>query len=200
MTAEKTEAGKNPAERRGLFTPAARINAGNPWGLLLCVLLLTLTIAGGPGRLAGSENTAKYAGTYRIKDWESLQSKQIYHFVYLHPDGVFILAAEWPGNESSRFYGEWTVSGNMLYMSGNGVVKSNQGNWNTEYGRSFRIVLDGTQVKLDPVPEKNRFGLMGWPTPFLFHRAKPEINLPAKEFPATEPDLLTWIRQNLTPP
>jgi len=139
----------------------------------------------------------KYAGTYRIEGWEDLEHKQIYHFFYLHPEGVFLLAGEWPGNESSRFQGEWKVEGDQLTLTGKGRVKTNQGAWSTNFSRVFRIVVRSEGFQLVPVLEKNRFGLMGWPNPFQYYRPRPAVNLPKAEFPSEEAGLLEWINKRL---
>jgi len=166
----------------------AYIGSIAPW-LLLAALLFALPQA------AGAQN--KYSGTYRIEGWENLEKSQVFHFFYLHPDGVFLLAGEWPENETSRFQGRWKVEGDLLILKGNGRVKTNQGNWTAEYSRTFRIQVQSDGFKLSPVPEKNRFGLMGWPNAFRFYRPRPAINLPKAEFPADEAELLEWINKRL---
>ncbi|NIR97065.1 MAG: hypothetical protein GWO03_03045, partial [Gammaproteobacteria bacterium] len=42
---------------------------------------------------------------------------------------------------------------------------------------------------LEPEPLKNRYGLMGWPNPFLFHRSRPAPNLPGQALP-TDPEAM----------
>ena len=157
-------------------------------------LLLAALILSAPGAAWAQ---SKYAGTYRIEGWEELETRNVYHFFYLHPDGVFLLAGEWPGNETSRFQGQWRLEEDRLILKGNGRVKTNQGNWTAEYSRTFRIVIQPDGFQLVPVPEKNRFGLMGWPNPFRYYRPRPAVNLPKAEFPSEEGELLDWIKKRL---
>jgi len=87
-----------------------------------------LLLSGAP--LHAQQRTApeKFAGTYRIAQWKSLQGKQLFHFFYLHPSGMFLLAAEWPGVETSRAVGEWYVAGDRLHLGRQARVETNQGN------------------------------------------------------------------------
>ncbi|MDH5753568.1 MAG: hypothetical protein OEZ59_14250, partial [Deltaproteobacteria bacterium] len=74
-----------------------------------------------------------------------------------------------------------------------GQVKTNQGEWKSNYVRVFRIEVPATGVLLRPVPEKNRFGVMGWPDPFLFFRSQPWPNLPGVELPTDPAEMLAYI-------
>lgn len=143
------------------------------------------------------ENTvnaqSKFSGTYRIQSWRDLEKSRVYQYFYLHPQGKFLLAAEWPGNESSRFVGRWSVSGDFLSLRGKGWVNTNQGKWNAAYQRTFKIESLPTGIRLVPQPEKNRFGLMGWPDPFVFYRNNPVSNLPGVNLPADEAGTLALI-------
>ena len=139
----------------------------------------------------------KFSGTYRIEGWEALEKQALRHFFYLHPEGVFLLAAEWPGNETSRIVGNWSVAGTRMSLAGKGEVKTNQGNWTVTYLRTFDILVTERGFRLKPIPEKNRFGLMGWPNQFVFYRPRPDVNLEQAEFPEDESQLLAWIKARM---
>jgi hypothetical protein len=175
-------------------------------------VLLALWLAGGSAAVAAEpppaesppaesppaeSPPAKYAGTYRIESWQSLEASGIHQFFYLHPSGVFVLAAEWPGNESSRFVGEWSVNGDRLYLEGRGDVKTYQGAWRTPFTRTYRISVLPNGFQLSPVLGKNRYGLMGWPEPYRYYRPQPAPNLPGAKIPAEADALLAWIKARL---
>lgn len=171
---------KPPGGRPTLFRIALPVFALLAAGLLL---------VGGQGdaRAQGAADVPnKYAGTYRIETWQSLQSSGMHHFFYLHPGGGFLLGAEWPGNESSTISGTWSVSGNLLYLNGKADVRTNQGNWVTVFQRTFKVHVGENGFRLVPLPEKNRFGMMGWPNAFEYFRRDPAPNLPGRKLPATE--------------
>lgn len=152
-----------------------------------------------PGAVASALGAPleKYAGTYRISGWEALASRTLHHFFYLHPDGRFLLAGEWPGNEHSRFAGAWSVSGDRLYLNGQGEVNTNQGAWRAEFSRTFRIRVEGAEFVLNPEPAKNRYGLMGWPNAFRFYRRQPAPNLPGVALPADAAGMAQYIAKFL---
>lgn len=149
---------------------------------------------GAAPRPAAAAPPAALAGTYRIENWQALQERGLYHFFYLHPQGRFLLAAAWPGHETSRFAGTWRVRNGRLSLRGRGWVETNQGDWRTDFARAFRVRRDGGTVRLEPVPRKNRYGLMGWPDAFVRHSADPAPNLPRGDLPADAAALLERIR------
>lgn len=149
--------------------------------VLACVLVALPLL--GPVGAAQVQAPAKYAGTYRIADWRKLEARGLHHFFYLHPDGRFLLAASWPGNEHSRFAGTWSVTGDRLHLNGRGRVETNQGDWQTAFQRTYRIRVGERGFVLKPEPQKNRYGLLGWPDSFHFHRRLPAPNLPDVELP-----------------
>lgn len=152
--------------------------------LLMCMLVaLALLAVPAPGRPALAEAPAKYVGTYRIEDWRALEKRGLHHFFYLHADGRFLLAASWPGHERSQFVGTWSVTEDRLHLNGAGQVSTNQGDWRTEFSRTYRIRLADAVFVLEPEPKKNRYGLLGWPNAFRFHRHQPDPNLPDLELP-----------------
>lgn len=150
-------------------------------------------LAAAPAAAEGSATPHKYAGTYRIEGWHDLQANGLYHFFYLHPNGHFLLAGEWPKNERSHFVGTWTVSGDKLYLSGRGAVDTNQGAWRADFSRTFRIRVGQGGFVLEPEPAKNRFGLMGWPNAYHFYRSQPVPNLPGVTLPADADGLARYI-------
>ncbi len=143
--------------------------------------------------LEAQETTSKYAGTYRIESWQDLESKNLYHFFYLHPDGNFLLGAEWPERETSRAVGSWRVDGNHLSMTGQVAVKTNQGHWRVPFTRTFKIIVKPNGIGLEPMPRKNRYGLLGWPDSYFFFRTLPSSSLPSGEIPQTEKNIRAMI-------
>lgn len=135
----------------------------------------------------------KFAGTYRIENWQALQAQELYHFFYLHRSGKFLLAAEWPGVETSRAVGAWYVAGGRLHLGGRTRVETNQGSWQVPYQRTFVISVGDHGFRLKPVPEKNRFGLLGWPDAYVYYRDQPAPNLPSGEMPTTTEGMLQRI-------
>ena len=129
-------------------------------------------------------------GTYRIDKFQSRQESGLYHFFYLHPNGTFLLAAEWKDYEHSRIGGQWALNGDRLVLQGHGTVETNKGNWTVDYQRTFVVSLADGHTRLVPIPEKNRFGLMGWPDGFTHVDDKPQSNLPNNKLPADEAGLL----------
>ncbi len=142
---------------------------------------------------ARNPSLEKFSGTYRIEGWRDFQEKGLYHFFYLHPGGYFYLAAEWGGRENSRFAGTWNFTGDRIYLTGRGEVETNQGNWKVPFHRSFVVQVHDMGYRIVPKPEKNRYGLMGWPNAFRFYRRNPEPNLPAGKLPADKAALLEKI-------
>jgi len=159
---------------------------------------LWLAVVALPGARAAEANPPeKYAGTYRIEGWRALQERHLYHFFYLQPDGRFLLAAEWPGNERSQFVGTWSVADDRLYLNGQGRVDTNQGRWSTAFERTYRIRIDPTGFVLQPEPRKNRYGLLGWPQAFRYLRAQPAPNLPGLALPDAPDAMATYIAKRL---
>jgi len=152
--------------------------------LLLALALLIPRALAAEGGLP-----AKFAGTYRIAEWRELEARGIHHFFYLHPGGRFYLAGEWPNNETSRFGGAWSVQGDRLHLVGVADVKTNQGAWRIPFQRSFRMETTADGLRLSPLPEKNRFGLMGWPNAFVHFRGTPAVNIPGGRLPVDEAGL-----------
>ena len=151
-------------------------------------------------RLLAAEVPAKHAGTYRIDTWQEMEEQKLFHFFYLHHSGDFLLAAEWPGREESRAVGTWRKDGNHLTLHGQMEVKTNKGTWKTPFNRTFKVELRDVGITLVPVLRKNRFGLLGWPNVFVFHRTAPAPNLPTIKIPKEEQALLaliTSLRQTL---
>jgi hypothetical protein len=148
--------------------------------------------------LSLGQGSASMAGTYRIDSWQSLEARGLYHFFYLDPGGRFYLAGEWPGSESSRFGGTWSVAGDLLLLTGTADVNTNQGHWTIPYHRSFRMDRSHGALQLTPLPEKNRFGLMGWPNSFVYAQPGVAMNLPAGKLPA-DPKRLVGLSEALTP-
>ena len=130
------------------------------------------------------------AGTYRIDSWRDLEARGLYHFFDLDPGGRFYLAGEWPGSETSRFGGTWSLQGDRLHLVGVADVNTSQGHWTIPFQRTFRTEGAPGAVRLTPLPEKNRFGLMGWPNAFVYLQAAPAVNLPGNALPADARDLI----------
>lgn len=151
-----------------------------------------MAAAVGPALAATDDAAARnaMAGTYRIDIWKDLEARGLYHFFYLDPGGRFYLAGEWKGSESSRFGGVWSVAGDRLQLSGTADVNTNQGHWTIPYHRTFRIDHIQDTTLLTPLPEKNRFGLMGWPNSFVRVEAGVAMNIPGGVVPADAKQIL----------
>ncbi|MBI4082295.1 MAG: hypothetical protein HY423_06755 [Candidatus Lambdaproteobacteria bacterium] len=147
---------------------------------------------------APAQGPGKYAGTYRIEGWEAMERQGMYHFLYLHPAGGFLLAGEWRDRESSRATGSWEGSRERIELTGTVQVRTNRGSWRVPFARSLRVELDANGLRLIPIPEKNRFGMLGWPNAFRYYRALPTPNIPGADLPSGEDELLELIRS--TPP
>ncbi|HKI99428.1 MAG TPA: hypothetical protein VKB51_13225 [bacterium] len=158
--------------------------------LLLAAVLLAPLVASTPAR---AETPDRLVGTYRIQSWDALESRGLYHFFYLAPDGHFLLAAEWPGKERSHFVGTWDVNGDVVTLTGRGHVKTNEGTWDTPFQRKYRIQLEGGGFVIAPEPQKNRYGLMGWPQYYRFYRREPAPNLPDVKLPADPAAMAKYI-------
>jgi hypothetical protein len=144
------------------------------------------------------------AGTYAIAEAKDLEARTLYHFLYLHPSGRFLMAAEWPDHETSRAAGRWvattTPSGPLVTLTGTAHVATNQGTWDTDFRRTFRVEeISGsaagaaTGVRLAPQLEKNHFGMLGWPNSYVFKSAQPTPTLPGASIPADEAKLVALI-------
>ncbi len=169
--------------------PAARAAA-------LCLALplaLLLALVTRPAPLAGADVPDRYAGTYRIEGWRELEARDLHHFFYLQPDGHFLLGAEWPGKEQSLFVGTWSVADDRLTLTGAGHVQTHQGAWRTSFERTYRIRVEPTGFVLEPEPQKNRYGLLGWPQTYTFYRRQPAPNLPGAKLPADSAALAQHI-------
>jgi hypothetical protein len=124
-----------------------------------------VTIGQEPARAA--ERPARFAGDYRIDTWRSLERRGILHVFQLNEDGAFLVGAEWPDHERSRFTGTWSFSGGRIVLRGEGEVWTNQGSWQTPFLRAYAVDERESGIRLIPVPEKNRYGLVGWPNAFV---------------------------------
>ncbi|MCZ6729712.1 MAG: hypothetical protein O7C61_08380 [SAR324 cluster bacterium] len=159
------------------------------------MLAIALLVANAP--VFAQDTPPKYAGTYKIESWQDLESRKLFHFFYLQSGGAFLLGAEWPARETSRAAGEWRVSGDRLSLSGKIAVSTNKGRWQVPFRRTYLIQIGKAGISLRPIPEKNRFGLLGWPDSFLFHRTSIVPNLPGGGIP-TEPEklraLIDWLK------
>lgn len=142
-----------------LSRAAARLAA-----LLLAVPILSLAA---PTAAAAEENSDRYAGTYKIDDWRSLEKKSISHMFVLERDGRFLLGAQWSDKEENYFFGTWTLADGRISLNGIGKVRTNQGGWTTRFARTYKIGEKDGWVELTPIPEKNRYGLLGWPNAFV---------------------------------
>lgn len=132
-------------------------------------------------------------GTYAIDGAADLEALGLYHFLYLHPSGRFLMAGEWAHNESSRAAGQWTAHGGVVTLTGRARVETNQGRWDIPFRRVFRQTGTAAQTRLEPVPEKNRFGMLGWPNSYAFKSAQPEPSIPGGKIPSDEAGLLALI-------
>ena len=87
--------------------PAARLRV-SALGLALCATGLLWAALGAAQQ---PERPGRFAGTYKIDGWESLEQQEIRHVFRLQEDGQFILSGEWPDHESTRFTGTWSLAG-----------------------------------------------------------------------------------------
>ncbi|MCH8882439.1 MAG: hypothetical protein IIA41_02955 [SAR324 cluster bacterium] len=90
------------ARMDSLSRAAARLAA-----LLLAVPILSLAAS---TAAAAEEDSDRYAGTYKIDDWRSLEKKSISHMFVLERDGRFLLGAQWSDKEENYFFGTWTLA------------------------------------------------------------------------------------------
>ena len=173
----------------GLFAAGALLTAS---AFLIATAFLITTA---PEGIAASPNPI--SGAYRIEGWRGMEKRGLHHFFYLHPGGRFLLGAAWPGHETSRFVGAWSVAGARVTLKGKGRVETSQGTWTVEFLRTYRISKEKGAVRLAPIPEKNRYGLMGWPNAFRHYRDGPATNLPGADIPAGEEEILRYIERLL---
>lgn len=171
-------------------------HAARAGSLAVLALVLALPSAGAAPPNASSTGLA---GTYRIEGWQDLEARGLYHFFYLDPGGRFFLAGEWKDNESSRFGGTWSAAGETVRLTGTADVSTNQGRWTVPFQRTFRVERSAKGLRLVPVPEKNRFGLMGWPNGFVFFAPGAVVNVPGGILPA-DPQQLLRLGETLPPP
>ena len=181
-----------------LTAPSVQRRVRTGWGVTLPLLGLVLALAWlalpRPGHAAPD---APPAGSYLIEDAAALQRSGLYHFLYLHRSGEFLMAGEWAGNESSRAAGQWSVTAGELVLTGSARVETNQGRWDVPYRRVFRVESSGGTVRLVPLPEKNRFGLLGWPNAYVFASAQPTPPFPNGAVPADENRLVALLHSLL---
>ena len=152
-------------------------------GALLALTAFVIVAAQGGAILAGPA-PSKYVGSYRIENRQALETRGMFHFFYLHPEGGFLLAAEWPGRESSSAAGSWRVEQGRLMLAGWAEVRTGGDFWRVPFRRAFRIGVTGSGIRLTPIPGKNRYGLLGWPDAYLYFREAASPNLPGRNFPA----------------
>ena len=104
------------------------------------------------------------------------------------------MGAEWPGRETSRAVGDWSVNGELISLYGTINLNTNQGNWRVPFLRTYKIVVTDQGIGLKPLPRKNRYGLLGWPDKFFFFRNTPSPNLPSGELPQNKKNILAIIK------
>ena len=138
-----------------------------PGRALSIAALVLLCLAASGVRGQDSAHAARFAGAYRIDGWRSLEAKGMHHLFQLDEDGRFILSGEWPDHERSRFSGTWALSGSLIVLQGEGEVWTNQGSWRTAFLRTYAVAEQDGAIRLTPVPEKNRYGMLGWPDAFI---------------------------------
>ena len=131
---------------------------------LVAVSLLSLAAS---TAAATEEGAGRYAGTYKIDNWRSLEKDGISHMFVLERDGRFLLGAQWADKEENYFFGTWTLADEKISLNGIGNVRTNTGGWTTRFARTYKIGDKDGQVELTPIPEKNRYGLLGWPNAFV---------------------------------
>ena len=102
------------------------------------------------------------------------------HRFQLGEDGQFILGGEWADHERSRFSGTWALSGGLIVLRGEGAVWTNQGRWRTAFLRTYTVGERDGAIRLTPVPEKNRYGMLGWPDAFI-HAGLAEGKSPSQQ-------------------
>jgi len=171
--------------------PIARALAG--WAL--CALLGALPVQAAPVPAApvpAAPGPAVPVGTFAIEGAPDLEARGLYHFLYLHPSGRFLMAAEWAGHESSRAAGRWEAGASGITLTGTAHVETNQGRWDVPFRREFR--WERAAERLVPLPEKNRFGMLGWPNAYRFKSAQPVSSLPPEKLPRDEAGLLALMR------
>jgi hypothetical protein len=77
-------------------------------------------------------------------------------------------------------------------------VNTSQGHWKVPFQRTFKIERAEGALRLTPLPEKNRFGLMGWPNAFVFFERGPAVNLPGNAL-SPDPQTLMSLSEALAP-
>lgn len=179
--------------------PAGRAlrKTSGAWLLTAAVFLVAAAFLIAPVPEGSAAPPSQISGTYRIAGWRGMEKSGLHHFFYLHPSGRFLLGAAWPGHETSSFAGTWSVAGGRVTLKGKGKVETNQGNWTVEFLRTYTITKENGAFRLDPILEKNRYGLMGWPNAFRHYSNDPAPNLPGADIPAGEGEILRHIQQLL---
>lgn len=164
-------------------------------GFLLALTAFVIVAAqGGPAHARPAPS--KFVGTYRIENRQALEARGMFHFFYLHAEGGFLLAAEWPGRESSSAAGSWRVERGRLMLAGWAEVRTGGDFWRVPFRRDFRIGVTGSGIRLTPIPRKNRYGLLGWPDAYLYFREAASPNLPGRKIP-TDPAALAAMIEAL---
>lgn len=159
---------------------------------VLLPLLLPI-VALWAGSMLHAQPRTIQTGTYGIEGAKDLEERGLSHFLYLHPSGRFMMAAEWPHNESSRAAGHWRLDGAEVTLTGFAHVETNQGTWDVPFRRVFREETFADKTRLVPLPEKNRFGMLGWPNAYAFKSAQPTPSLAIGGIPTDEGRLIAMI-------
>jgi hypothetical protein len=182
-----------------VHTPPTSASAGLLTVLVAVLLAAAPAVAAEVPAADAPATVASLAGTYRIDAWRNLETRGLFHFFYLDPGGRFYLAGEWKGSESSRFGGTWSVAGGTVQLAGTADVNTSQGHWTIPYQRTFRVDRSQGALRLTPLPEKNRFGLMGWPNSFVYLEPRPAVNIPGAAIPSDAKRLI-GLSEALAPP
>lgn len=186
-----------PGPSRRAVRKSTRAGLLNAPAFLIAVFLIVAALLISVWPVESAASPGELSGTYRIEGWRGMEKRGLHHFFYLHPGGYFLLGAAWPGHETSRFVGTWSAAGGRVTLKGKGKVETNQGNWTVAFLRTYRISEEKGGLRLAPIPEKNRFGLMGWPNAFRRHSEGPAPNLPGAAIPAGEVEILRYIKKLL---
>ena len=160
-----------------------------------CLLLLQPAAAQEPLQAAPN---SPWQGSWIVAKGDTQRRKGLHHALYLDAQGRFLMAARWPGKEYSRAAGKWSYDGRFLHLAGAVRVETNRGSWRVPFRRTFRPRARQEDAAnawaLHPVPQKNRYGMLGWPQAFVREGALPSAIATAAFQPDLPPKPLTTAK------
>ena len=160
-----------------------------------CLLLLQPAAAQEPPQPALN---SPWQGSWIVAKGDTQRRKGLHHALYLDAQGRFLMAARWPGREYSRAAGQWSYDGRFLHLAGSVRVETNRGSWRVPFRRTFRPRARQEDAAnawtLHPVPQKNRYGMLGWPQAFVREGALPSAVATTAFQPEPAPQTLDYSK------